>query len=105
MPALKNVLIVGRGMIVQDQILPSLLHLQLTGKVGEIDICSTRRNTEDEVRDPLLYRERIGLLPERSIVFVATPDHLHHEMVMFRGRSRTPCDLCKTARAEAVACS
>ena len=71
MSAVKNILIVGNGMIVRDQILPSLLHLQRIGKVGEIDICTR------------LYRERIAQLPEQSIVFVATPDHLHHEMVMF----------------------
>jgi D-galacturonate reductase len=29
-----------------------------------------------------LYKDRIGALPARSIVFVATPDHLHHGMVM-----------------------
>jgi D-galacturonate reductase len=29
-----------------------------------------------------LYKERIGALPARSIVFVATPDHLHYAMVM-----------------------
>ena len=65
-----DVLIIGGGMITRDQILPSLLHLQKIAKVGDVQVCG---------RD---YPERLRSLPKRSIVVVATPDHLHYEMVM-----------------------
>ena len=40
-----EVLIVGGGMITHDQILPSLYHLQRLGRIGEISVCSQRRET------------------------------------------------------------
>jgi predicted dehydrogenase len=89
---MKKILVIGGGMIVHDQILPSLLHLRLTERLGEIEICATRQTTVDALRaafpnqpfdagtEP--YGERISALPKRSLVFVATPDPLHYEMVM-----------------------
>jgi D-galacturonate reductase len=98
-------LIIGGGMITHDQILPSLLHLERTGRIGGIEVCATRKSTVDALarasflRDafpgqdfaryptadgvhPDLYRERIAALDPNSIVIVATPDPLHYEMVM-----------------------
>ncbi len=79
-------------MIVHDQILPSLLYLRRAGRVGAIEVCATREATVHALRAAFpagefealagSYRERIGALPAESIVFVATPDHLHHEMVL-----------------------
>src|SRR5205814_534084 len=40
-----EVLIVGGGMIVHDQILPSLYQLQRQGRVGEIAVCASRHET------------------------------------------------------------
>jgi len=101
-----EVLIVGGGMIVHDQILPSLYHLQRLGRIGEIGVCATRYKTvlelaeaEDllrafpgqscrwfpdkpsDVPQPYLYRERIARLEPRGIVVVAVPDHLHYEVI------------------------
>jgi D-galacturonate reductase len=95
-----KVLVVGGGMIVQDQVLPSLLHLVRLGKISAVEVCSVRQSTIDALTrngfvlhfpevtfetsagSPDLYRERIAALPPKSIVFIATPDPLHHEMAM-----------------------
>jgi predicted dehydrogenase len=92
MPVAKPVLAIGGGMIVHDQILPSLLYLRSVGRVGSIEVCATRDATIHALRTAFperefaasagSYRERITALPAESIVVVATPDHLHHEMVM-----------------------
>lgn len=91
MPGLKKILVIGAGMIVHDQVLPSLLHLRRIGQLGEIDVCSLRESTLERLRQALPgggfqcvrgYAECIAALPAGSIVFVATPDPLHFEMVM-----------------------
>jgi predicted dehydrogenase len=95
---MQNVLVIGGGMITHDQILPSLLHQRRLGRVGEIEVCSRHQATLDALgnawflRDAFPgigyktstqpYRDRIAALPPRSIVFIATPDPLHHEMAM-----------------------
>ena len=95
---MRKVLVIGGGMITHDQILPSLLHLQRTGRVGEIEICARRQATLDALSGAAFmkeafpgqsfagivgnYRDRIASLPRHSIVFVATPDPLHYEMTM-----------------------
>lgn len=84
----RDVLVIGGGMITRDQILPSLLYLKCTGKVKSIEVCATRQSTLDALPGIGFatyagdYRLRVERLPERSIVFIATPDHLHQEMVM-----------------------
>ncbi|HTS31687.1 MAG TPA: Gfo/Idh/MocA family oxidoreductase [Bryobacteraceae bacterium] len=102
-----QVLIVGGGMIVHDQILPSLYHLERLGIIAEISICSqshesVRRLAEAESLarafpgqsfrmfpaapspspQPALYREIIAALPPRQIVVVALPDQLHYEAIL-----------------------
>ena len=42
-----KVLVIGGGMIVQDQVLPSLLHLIRLGKIGAVEVCSVRQSTID----------------------------------------------------------
>ncbi|HVW83694.1 MAG TPA: Gfo/Idh/MocA family oxidoreductase [Bryobacteraceae bacterium] len=95
---MSKVLVIGGGMITHDQILPSLLHLERTGRVDGIEVCSRRQSTIDALAQADFlreafpcqsfssfagdYRERIAALPPRSIVVVATPDPLHYEMVM-----------------------
>jgi len=94
---MRKVLVIGGGMITHDQILPSLLHLQRTDLLGEIEVCARRQSTIDALAAASFlaafpgqsfrgyagdYKDRIAALPARSIVFVATPDPLHFEMVM-----------------------
>jgi D-galacturonate reductase len=93
-----QVLIVGGGMITRDQLLPSLYHLQRSGAIGEISVCSSRQTTvatlaaDPEISaafpgqrfEPLPgpYRDAIGRLPSRQIVVVAVPDELHYDVIM-----------------------
>lgn len=87
-----NVLIVGGGMITHDQILPSVVHLHRLGKVGDIAVCATRQSTVDQLHAAFPnapaefaagdYGDFLRAMPRRSAVIVATPDHLHFEMVM-----------------------
>jgi predicted dehydrogenase len=101
------VLIIGAGMIVHDQILPSLYHLQRQGRIGEISICATShesvRNLAEaealrrafpnqsfrmypaapaDVRQPYLFREALTRMPPRQLVVVAIPDQLHNEVIL-----------------------
>src|SRR6516164_4325507 len=84
-----QVLIVGGGMIVHDQLLPSLYHMQRQGRIGEISIVSQRRETMEQLAAapgiaaafpgqtfrayalPDRYDALIAGLPPRSIVVVA----------------------------------
>ncbi len=105
----KNILILGGGMIVYDQILPSLYHLQRIGAIGQISICARHTtplktlhdspiikeafpnqsfvpfpslNTPEEEYYPELYKDAIKSLPPRQCVFIALPDHLHYPAIM-----------------------
>ena len=95
-------------MIVHDQILPSLYHLQRLNRIGEIHICGTRaaslralRDNEtlqkgfpgqgftasphpdsDAEPDPNRYRQVLGAAPHGSIAVIAVPDQLHFDVVM-----------------------
>jgi len=95
-----QVLIVGGGMITQDQILPSLSYLQRQRRIGEISVCALSFSTirdlarafpdqpfrswpdADGPPQPELFRQAIAALPPRQIVVVAVPDQLHYEFVM-----------------------
>jgi predicted dehydrogenase len=95
-----EVLIVGGGMIVHDQLLPSFYQLQRLGHIGEIGVCSQHGRTLDRLRnseslrhafpgssfrgwsDAQLYQEAIAALAPGNLVAVALPDHLHFEAVM-----------------------
>ena len=104
-----NVVIVGGGMIVHDQILPSVYQLQRLGHVGEIAVVATTTtrladlsnplferafpgqqfaahpplDSSDNRRDPDRWRGVVDAQAPRNLVIVATPDHLHDEMVRY----------------------
>lgn len=93
-----KVLLLGGGMIAQDQILPSLYQLQRQGRIGEISVCSLRMDilealaAQEKIRaafpglsfipsvEP--FPELIAALPKHSLVVVGLPDQLHYEGVM-----------------------
>lgn len=102
-----DILIIGAGMIVNDQILPSLYHLQRQSRIAEISICATshesvrklaeaetlRRafpgqsfrmfpDSPTESRQPELYRDCIARMPPRQLVIVAVPDQLHYDVIL-----------------------
>lgn len=90
--------VIGGGMIVHDQILPSLYQLQRQGKIGAIDICARNQSTLDSLKAnqkissafpghsfrerPGDYKELLADLPARSVVIIALPDQLHFEVTM-----------------------
>jgi predicted dehydrogenase len=103
-----QVTVVGGGMITNDQILPSLYHMQRLGHIGEIHVCALnarplRALAESPVfarafpgqsfrpwpgigadldqPHPGLYREVIARMPPRHIVVVAVPDQLHSDVI------------------------
>jgi hypothetical protein len=94
-------------MIVHDQLLPSLYHMQRQGRIGAITVCSQRaqswqalRTAEDlaqafpgqafrgypdadpEQPQPELFRQAIARMPPGNIVVAAVPDQLHFEVIM-----------------------
>ncbi|MGO9893187.1 MAG: Gfo/Idh/MocA family oxidoreductase [Bryobacteraceae bacterium] len=101
-----GVLVVGAGMIVHDQVLPSLYQLQRLGRIGAIEICASRYRSIEALaasetlarafpgqsfcpqpdsssssHQPELFRQRIAHLAPRQIVFVAVPDQLHYQVI------------------------
>src|SRR5260370_9244638 len=94
-----DVTVIGGGMIVHDQILPSLYQLQRIGVVGEITVCSRRESTLNALRESETIRR---VFPERSfrgftgpynealrrlkpappIAVIALPDHLHCDAIL-----------------------
>lgn len=90
-------------MICQDQLLPSLYHLQRIGKVGEIGVCARRAATvralaeneglreafpdqgfdaiPSDTDDPDAYAHALAAMAPRSIVLIATPDTAHNDMI------------------------
>jgi predicted dehydrogenase len=91
-----DVLIAGAGMIVHDQILPSLYHLQRLGIVGQIAICaasekSMRALAETEVLRRAFPgqsfrahpgRDNMPQLQPRNLAVIALPDQLHYEAIL-----------------------
>lgn len=83
---------IGGGMIVQDQILPSLDHLRRLGRVGEIDICARRESTLRTLAETLPgmpfrarlepFAEVLHSMPPRQLAVIALPDQIHFEAVM-----------------------
>ncbi len=103
-----DVLCIGGGMIIHDQILPSLYHLQRLGWIGSLKICEMRSaplralaeeplfaeafpgqsfepfpalDTPPEMVQPELYREVLARQPARQLVVVSVPDHLHGPII------------------------
>lgn len=89
---------IGAGMILQDQILPSLYQLQRLGRVGSISVCARNTATLEalaahkSIVDAFPghsftahagdYRTLLKSLEPRQLVIVALPDSLHHQAVM-----------------------
>ena len=99
--------IIGAGMIVNDLLLPSALHLQRLGAVGEITVCDMRVSalralkeskdildafpgqdfktcpelSEGDSSDPAVYRRILEKKAPYGIVVVALPDQLHYRVV------------------------
>jgi predicted dehydrogenase len=103
-----QVTLVGGGMIAQDQILPSLYHLQRLGVVGAISVVARRSATLRELAEnksildafpgqsfraypdlsedpqkafPDLAANSIGKMPPRHLVIVAVPDQFHFSVI------------------------
>jgi predicted dehydrogenase len=95
-------------MITNDQILPSLYHMQRQGVIGQISICALQARPLKELAesetfrlafpgqtfhpfpaldgdldkaDPDGFRRAIASMPPRNVVVVAVPDQLHYGMI------------------------
>ncbi len=115
-----DVTVVGGGMIVNDQLLPSLYHLQRLGVINNLQICdqstqslrslaessefarnfpgqkfiaSPPLNEPPEKKNPDLFKEVLAKMPPYNAVVVALPDHLHY-MAVKEALSRNQHILC-----------
>jgi predicted dehydrogenase len=103
---MKDVLIVGGGMITHDQILPSVWQMQRAGRVGKVAVCALNYGaltalagsstmleafpgqsfdwwpSQDGPSQPGLYKEAIASLAPGNVVVAAVPDQLHFDVVM-----------------------
>jgi len=104
-----DVTIVGGGMITHDLILPSVYHLQRTGTVNAIHVCSLdsgplkllKESAEilggfpgqdfithpslsepENKKFPDLYKDVLSSMKPRQVVVVAMPDQLHYPVIM-----------------------
>lgn len=94
-----QVLLLGGGMIAQDQLLPSLYQLQRLGRVSSITVCSLSMDILDALAahpkivrafpdvapfTPTVtpYPELIAAMPPHQLVVVGLPDQLHYDAVM-----------------------
>ena len=124
------VVVVGGGMITQEVILPTLFQERRRGRIGRVVLASRRAATvrlcqelfPDEQLDgfpdpettpaeeshPKAYLDAFDRLGEVGLVVVATPDHLHTEIVLAAIERGYHCivekPLClKTAEARQIA--
>ena len=122
-------LVVGGGMITQEVILPTLFQERRRGQIGEVFLASRRASTvracrelfpdeafegfpkpdspDPEASQPEAYLDALDQLGEGGLVIVATPDHLHTEMVLAAIERGCHCivqkPLClKVAEARAI---
>jgi predicted dehydrogenase len=93
-----EVTIIGGGMIVHDQILPSFYQLQRIGLTGDITVCARRGATLQDLAAsetilqafakqrfrPFLnpYEEALAAMPAGNIAVIALPDHLHCDAIL-----------------------
>jgi predicted dehydrogenase len=104
-----DITILGGGMIVHDQVLPSVYQLQRQGRVGAIRVAASRTTRLRDLTGPRFtaafpgqsfeayppltepddrlfpegWKAVVAAMKPRQIVLVATPDELHDEMVTF----------------------
>ena len=99
------VLVVGGGMISEEVVLPTVFQEQKRGRIGPISIASRRpatikrlkeffegvefkgypdpqRETDLDSSHPEIYKQAIADLGEHGVVIVATPDHLHTQIIL-----------------------
>lgn len=93
-----HVSVIGGGMIVHDQILPSLYQLKRQGKIGNITVCARRKETldslkanerirrafpeQDFVATTAPYHDVLANAAERNLAIIALPDQIHFNAVM-----------------------
>jgi len=99
-----NVLCIGGGMISQEMILPTIFQERKRGKVGWVGVSALTADITAKVKElfpkeqvelypdpdrhapdekfPALYREGFQMLGDCGLVIIATPDHLHTQMVL-----------------------
>jgi D-galacturonate reductase len=97
-----DVLVIGGGMIVHDQLLPSLFQLQRLGRIGEISVCARHGEplaalaAAPDLAEAFPghsfrafptggdagYRDLLARTRPGNIVVVAVPDQLHFEAIM-----------------------
>ncbi|MBE9565149.1 MAG: Gfo/Idh/MocA family oxidoreductase [Proteobacteria bacterium] len=99
-----NVLLIGGGMISQEVVIPALLQERLRGVVGDLHISALNSGIIKQCEElfpggqfqghpdpakyaaddnqPALYQEAMAKLGEHGLVVVATPDHLHTNMIL-----------------------
>jgi predicted dehydrogenase len=104
-----DVTIIGGGMITHDQLLPSVYHLQRTGRVGKIALSALNSsalkalNESSTIREacpgqqfeahpplsepedknyPELYKDVLAAMQPRQAVVVAVPDQYHYGVTM-----------------------
>ena len=121
--------VIGGGMITQEVILPTLFQERRRGRIGEVALASRRAATVQRCRElfadeplagfpdpaatdpeascPEAYLEALDQLGAGGLVVVATPDHLHTQMVLAAVERGQHCivekPLClKTAEARAI---
>ena len=124
-----QVVMVGGGMITQEVILPTLFQERRRGRIGQVTLASRRATTvracqemfpgeqlagfpDPEATDaeescPDAYLDALDALSEGGLVIVATPDHLHTEVVLAAVERGLHCivqkPLClKVAEARAI---
>jgi predicted dehydrogenase len=95
---MRRVAAIGGGMILHDQILPALYHLQRRKEIGPIDVCARRQETLASLAaNPQIarafpgqsfnarlepYGELFSSLPPRQVAVIALPDQIHFDAVM-----------------------
>jgi D-galacturonate reductase len=103
-----EVAVIGAGMIVHDQLLPSLYQLQRLGRIDQVTVCGTRRRSvealakaegivkafpghsfraypdsgDSDASQPDLFRKVVQAMPPGQIVVAAVPDQLHFDVIM-----------------------
>lgn len=93
-----HVNVIGGGMIVHDQILPSLYQLRRKGIVGNITVCARRKETLDSLAanerianafpgesftaTTASYKDVLANAAERNLTIIALPDQIHFDAVM-----------------------
>ncbi|MBM3759079.1 MAG: Gfo/Idh/MocA family oxidoreductase [Acidobacteria bacterium] len=93
-----HVTVIGGGMIVHDQILPSLYQLRRKGLIGNITICARNKKTLDDlaaneriktafpdesfIATTAPYKDVLENAAERNLAIIALPDQIHFDAVM-----------------------